>query len=280
MGEQGGRALGRDQAGRSHPAGGHRRHVGVGRVDQRLHGGLDVGAARVAWRVAGRGPSPGPALGARTRPISICATAASAPRSPISRRRCTASRKTTSKAKTSANTAAPDDSPRGGVATLAVLLVVALIATGVAVNKSNQANRERNQADSARVLAEASAAEALTRGLAAEDASLLQAGRGDEALLVAVEAQETAERARIGGPAAQEAHDASVAGDHRRPEAGRVLRRPAGHPDRRQVLARRCPHRVGEPRRREYACGTREPVGSCRTRHRSREARHCCRTSH
>ena len=85
---------------------------------------------------------------------------------------------------------------RGTVATLAVLLVVALIATGVAVNKSNQANRERNQADK-------NAAEALTRGLATEAGSLLQRKRLDEALLVAAQAEQTATRDGIRGDAGQ-----------------------------------------------------------------------------
>ena len=85
---------------------------------------------------------------------------------------------------------------RGGVATLALLLVVALIATGVAVNKSNQATRDRNQADR-------NAAESLTRGLATEAGSLLQRKRLDEALLVAAQAEQTATRDGIGGDAGQ-----------------------------------------------------------------------------
>jgi len=69
------------------------------------------------------------------------------------------------------------------------------------VNKSNQANRERNQANR-------SAAESLTRGLANETGRLLQEKRLDEALLVAAQAEQTATRDGIGGDAGQLASDA------------------------------------------------------------------------
>ena len=90
----------------------------------------------------------------------------------------------------------------------AVTLVIALAFGVFAASQRSQADRERTTANSQRLRAEAKAAEALTRALAAEDGSLLQAGRVDEALLVAVEAEQTATRAGVSGAAAQLARTA------------------------------------------------------------------------
>ena len=98
-----------DQARRSHPAGRDRRGVEVGPVDQRFHRRFHGGAARLEACDAKRHATSTCAGRART-PISICATAASAPDRRSCGTRCTALPRTTSRARTSANRNAPNGS--------------------------------------------------------------------------------------------------------------------------------------------------------------------------
>ena len=97
--------------------------------------------------------------------------------------------------RTSASTAAPVDFARGGVTTLTILLVIALVSTAFAVAKQGQANRNTRRATT-------NADEAQPRGLASEAETLLQANRIDEAMIVAVEAEHIAQRTPAGGAAA------------------------------------------------------------------------------
>ena len=87
---------------------------------------------------------------------------------------------------------------RAAVCALVVLVVVALVSTGLAVDKQGQANRNAKRATT-------NADEAQARGLASEAETLLQSNRLDEALIIAVEAQQIAQRTPRDGPAAARA---------------------------------------------------------------------------